>query len=122
MEAVTVTVKRKDEAQLHDMQLPLDLPAVRLAESVALALDWRDADGRLGNFVLEVFPPGSEQGHFMRLNETLAEAGAWDGSWVVFHPSTAAPGVSEAQQPSVTASQPPAPADTPVVKGWRQVQ
>ncbi len=122
MEIVTVTVKRKDEAQLHDMQVPLDLPAVRLAESVALALDWRDADGRLGDFVLEVFPPSSEQGRFMRLDETLAEASAWDGSWVVFHPSTSAPGVGTAPQPSATSSQPPAPADSPVVKGWRQVQ
>jgi len=121
METVIVTVKRKDESQLHDMQVPPDLPAVRLAEAVAQALNWRDADDRLSNFVLEVFLPDAEQGRFMRLDETLKAAGALDGSWVVFHPASVAPGPGVTQPASVAPPQPPAPTETPIVKGWRQV-
>ena len=116
MEYVIVTVKRKDEAAVYDMRFPINMEIALLAEAVAQELNWRDKNKRLISYDIEAFPVGSEEGKLLKLDETLADAGIWDGSWLVFHPL-------EIEVPTSAPSEPEAPetnSDSPV-KQWRKV-
>ena len=148
MTKAIVTVKRVEEARVRDLELPVDVPVVQLAETVAKALGWDlDATGYPVSYNIEAHPPG----RLLDPGETLAQAGVWDGSWLVFHPRGAihasAP-VSAARsvpaavpqpppqpvppvrsvpsvvpQPPPQPAQPAAPADTPPSSGfvWKQI-
>ena len=83
MAKAIVTVKRVEEARVRDLELPVDVPSAQLAEMVAKALGWdMDATGYPVSYNIEAHPPG----RLLNSGETLAQAGAWDGSWLVFHP------------------------------------
>jgi hypothetical protein len=83
MTDVIVTVKHANEARLLDIQLASDIPAERLAASLAQSLGWdRDASGKPISYELEAHPPGRK----LRPDETLAEVNAWDGAWLILHP------------------------------------
>ncbi|HYG59731.1 MAG TPA: hypothetical protein VD902_16825 [Symbiobacteriaceae bacterium] len=69
-EPVLVTVSYKGAETGFDLRLPPDLPAVRLAD----LLGCRGAR-------IEAHPPG----RLLDPGESLAQAGAWDGSWLVLH-------------------------------------
>jgi hypothetical protein len=96
MTDVIVTVKHVNESRLLDIQLGSDIPAERLAASLAQSLGWdRDATGKPITYDLEAHPPGRK----LRPNETLAEVNAWDGSWLIMHPrSTLQPQVRAPEQ------------------------
>jgi hypothetical protein len=87
-ECVIVTVKRKDDAQVRDLDVPVNTPAEHLASIVAMALGWNvDTAGNPIYFEIEVhFPNGRTRR--LQSNESLAEVDAWDGCWLVFHPQT----------------------------------
>lgn len=118
MQRVIVTVKRKDEARVRDLEVPPDVEAGRLAEMVARALHWEsDAAGQPVHYQIEAHPLG----RVLQVHESLASAGVWDGSWLVFFPE----GLSQvgARSPGVPLYQ--APDQTPVssgpVTGWRSL-
>lgn len=77
---IMVIVKRKDEAPVYDLEVPVDLPANQLAARLAGVLRCdKDPEGRLIAYELEAHPPGRCLGD----SETLAEAGISEGSWLV---------------------------------------
>ncbi len=117
MERVIVTVKRGDEAQTRDLEVPAEVESGRLAELIAHALRWdSDAAGRAG-YQIEAHPPG----RFLRSDESLMSAGVWDGAWLVLHPigSISAPGFPPSDHPA--APPPPAPPQGGPVGGWRSL-
>src|SRR5262245_32856925 len=82
MQRVVVTVKRKDEARVRDLEVPADIDAVRLAKLIASALGWgSDRAGQPLTYQIEAHPLG----RMLDSGETLATAGVWDGSWLVLH-------------------------------------
>jgi hypothetical protein len=121
MERVIVTVKRKDEAHVRDLEVPADVEASRLAELVAQALHWEsDTAGQPVEYEIMAEPPG----RVLAPHESLAEVGAWDGSWLVFRrvgDTTSIGSIyggSSVQTPAPVP--PPAPSDGPV-SGWRSL-
>jgi hypothetical protein len=81
MERVIVTVKRKDEARVRDLEVPADVEASRLADLITQALHWEsDAAGQPVEYEIVAEPPG----RVLAPHESLAEVDAWDGSWLVF--------------------------------------
>lgn len=81
MQRVIVTVKREGEARLRDLEVPTDVEAERLTEMIARALHWeQDAAGQPLRYEVEAHPLG----RILQANESLASAGVWDGSWLVF--------------------------------------
>ncbi len=83
MARVIVTVKRSTEARVRDLEVPADLETTQLAELIVNALQWQsDAAGQAVRYEIKAEPLG----RVLRPNESLAEAGVWDGSWLVFQP------------------------------------
>lgn len=78
MEKVIVTVVREGQAVGLDLELPAEVEAHTLAQLIAA---WFDpaAPGVDRPWRLEAHPPG----RLLRPDETLANAGAWDGSWLI---------------------------------------
>jgi len=114
MQRVIVTVKRQREARVRDLEVPAEVKAGRLAEMIARAMRWEsDPAGQPIRYEIMAEPPG----RILNPQESLAEAGAWDGAWLVFQPCgerTSAP----------PPSPPPGPIAPPVstggpVSGWR---
>lgn len=89
MQRVIVTVKRQGEARVRDMEVPAEVEAGRLAEMIAQALRWEsDPAGQPIQYEIMAEPPG----RVLHAQESLAEAGAWDGAWLVFQPPKPTPG------------------------------
>lgn len=109
MEKVIVTVLSADEGHSLDLELPTNLPVDALRREIVLALGWSDN--------LQVFanPPG----RVLEPSETLAQAEAWDGAFLIFQP-VGSPSPRGGKQP-VIPSPAPSPArskgDSPVT-GW----
>ena len=83
---VIVTVKLKGEAAVRDLEVASDLPCEQLSANIARALQWdRGPAGEALFFDIEATPPG----RILRREETLAQANAWDGSWLVLVPAAA---------------------------------
>jgi hypothetical protein len=80
---VTITVKRKGEAVVSDLEVSPELPISKLAVSIAHEMGWDVTnDGSKIEFAVEVYPPG----RILNDEETLDKAGIEDGSWLVFSP------------------------------------
>ena len=120
MRRVIVTVKRYREARVRDLEVPAGIRAEQLARIIAQALRWeRDPAGQRIEYEIEAQPPGRT----LLPPESLAEAGAWDGAWLIFHPrgeSAPPPRLSPSPPPppKPTPQPPSAPTGGPVVK-WR---
>lgn len=80
MSGAIVTVTVQQVGLSLDLELPVDLEAAQLGLLLAQALLTAGA-AQVGVTRLEAHPPG----RFLRPDETLAEAGVWDGSWLVLH-------------------------------------
>jgi len=106
MEHVIVTVKRKGEAQVRDLEVPVEMTAEDLTQQVASALGWG------GNYEIYAVPPD----RVLQSHETLVQSGVWDGAWLVFQPvgSPATPKFSPAPIPP-----PDSPSSSGPVGGWR---
>ena len=78
---VIVNVRRQGEATDHDLEVPAEVPSAQLAESIAKALDYyEELPGYSIRYVLRADPPGRS----LRPDESLADAGLWDGSCLIF--------------------------------------
>jgi hypothetical protein len=104
MQRVIVTVKRKDEARVHDVDVPANVESERLADLLARALRWEsDHSGQPMQYVVEAHPLG----RVLDPDESLWSAGVWDGSWLVLHPIRVEP----EPQPVI---EPPEPLYSPI--------
>jgi len=119
MQRVIVTVKRQGEARVRDLEVPAEVEAERLSKMIAQALRW-DSDVAEQPIEYEIMaePPG----RVLRPDESLAEAGAWDGAWLVFQRPQEMPFTL----PEPVLSPPPiAPPSSAVaegpVAGWRSL-
>jgi hypothetical protein len=93
-----VTVKRVNQAQVHSVELPVDLPCEDLAAIMSSDFGWDSDDaGRPVSYDIEAHPPG----RMLEPTETLASAGIVDGTWLVFHPrlTTQLPGSADQSPP-----------------------
>ncbi|MEW6573236.1 MAG: FHA domain-containing protein [Bacillota bacterium] len=101
-ERVIVTVQRQGEREVRDLEVPADVPSGQLAKMIAHALSWDTRpEGQQPSYKIEAYPPG----RVLLLQESLAEAGVWDGAWLVIRTDGASPPAS----PTPVASIPPAP-------------
>lgn len=107
MESVIVTVKRQGEAQVRDLEVPLDITVGELAQQMAAAFGWSS------DYQVYAMPPE----RVLPPHETLIQSGVWDGAWLVFQP----PGTPARSGGLTAAPHPPAPApqpDSPPLLGW----
>lgn len=116
MHRVIVTVKRQGETRVRDLEVPAEVEIQRLAQLIASALHWEtNLAGKPLDYKIEAHPPG----RFLQPAESLASAGVWDGSWLVFHSDANAritdPSKSQAAPTPVDA---PSAGGSPFVK-WR---
>lgn len=118
MKRVVVTVKLKDEPRVRDIEVRSDTEAVQLAKQIASALKWgTDRAGQPLTYRIEVHPPGSP-GRMLEPHETLASAGAWDGSWLVLHQDVVETPVS----PKAPPVEPPPPIASAPIAPTQQTQ
>lgn len=114
---VVVTVKRKDEARVRDLEVPVNLTAERLAEMIARALRWEtDMAGQRITYLIEAHPLG----RMLQPDETLAGAGVWDGSWLVLHPMQLTSQGGEVAVPTVESPIPASQKQAPPVTAQPQ--
>ncbi len=94
MQRVVVSVKRYDESEERDLDLPVQVAASKLVELIAGGMEW-------GPKVVYYEIWVNLLGRVLRHNETLAEAGVWDGAYLVLQP--------EGYRPSAVVRMPPFP-------------
>ena len=107
METVILSVRRADLDWSWDLELPSDLPMMRLAPMMARALRWPVAEDQpMGGYQVEAQPPHRP----LMPQDTLGGAGVWDGAWLTFFPGVAVQGRTEIEPPT----------DSPS-RGWRRL-
>lgn len=83
MNRVIVTVKRQGETRAKELDVPSDVAAGQLAGLVARALRWDSGvAGQQFDYEIKANPPG----RVLHDRETLSQASALDGSWLIFIP------------------------------------
>jgi hypothetical protein len=75
-----VSVRLDGSNATRDVELPVDVPAGQLSDAIAAALGWTTQP-----YALFSDPPGRR----LAGDETLAEAGAWDGAWLTLRATSA---------------------------------
>lgn len=115
MERAIVTVKHPTDNATYDLEVPVTVATQRLAELIVEGLHW---DARVA-YQIWAEPPGR------RLNpqETLAQAGIWDGAQLTLHPQTLVappPPPPKPQAGNVSPLSKELPQDGPVI-GWRDI-
>jgi hypothetical protein len=104
MQQAIVTVKRQQESRVRDLEVPTDVEAGRLAQMIAQALHWEsDAAGQPIEYEIMAEPLGRTLGP----QESLADAGAWDGAWLVFQPVGGLPQPPPSPPPGPPEERPP---------------
>ena len=83
MKRVIVTVKRSEETTYRDLEVPAEVKVGQLCELIAKALQWEnDSDGQSVGYEIRAEPLGRR----LHSDESLADAGVWDGAWLIFQP------------------------------------
>jgi hypothetical protein len=118
MQRVIVTVKRQNEARVRDLEVPAEMPAKELAQTIARVLNWDiNLPGAIPQYQIEAHISG-KPGKVLQPDETLAGAGVWDGAWLVLQAAGSprvAPSASVSRTvPTGTAQ----PTSGPLI-GWR---
>ena len=113
MQRVIVTVKRQNEARVRDLEVPAEVEAELLSRMIAQTLRWdSDPAGQPVEYDILAVPPG----RVLTPHESLAEAGVWDGAWLVFQQVGAVSPLSPPENAQGMES--PVAGDGPVI-GWR---
>ena len=82
MHRVTVTVQRFGDPRTRELEVSDSVPGTRLARMISRALSWDlTTNGEYAVYQIEVLPLGRR----LAPDESLASAGAWDGSWLILH-------------------------------------
>ena len=71
-----MSVRLDNESELHDLEVPADIPSGQLGTLIAEALGWTQS-----SYGVETAPTGQ----VIAQDESLAAAGVWDGSVLVLH-------------------------------------
>lgn len=103
MERVIITVRRYNDSQVRDIEVPVDIPVEVLLREIPPAFGWSD------HYEIYAEPPGQ----VLSPGETLLQARLWDGARLTFRPSSTPTWQGGPPSPSV---QPPAQGP---VTGWR---
>jgi uncharacterized ubiquitin-like protein YukD len=114
MQRVIVTVECQERAKVLDLEVPSDVESKRLADMIAHALRWQvRSEGPQAEYEIKAEPPG----RVLAPEETLAEAGVWDGAYLTiqFEGSEAGDVTTEEQ------SRCEKPDGDGVVKRWRPI-
>jgi len=120
MQRVIVTVKRQNEARVRDLEVPAEMPAKELAQTIARVLNWDiNLPGAVAQYQIEAHVSG-KPGKVLQPDETLASAGVWDGAWLVLQTAGSSPKVSVSAPSSRPTSAGTPPASGPVT-GWRSL-
>lgn len=78
-----ISVSRAADERVYDIEVPAGMSAGHLVGLIAQSMGWgTDASGRPIRYRAEVHP----HGRLLSEGETLAQAGVWDGAWLVLHP------------------------------------
>ena len=78
---VFVNVRRAGEAKEYDLEVPAEVPSEQLASMIAEGLGWGAPEaGTPIRYVMRAEPSG----RVLRVDESLADAGLWDGAHLVF--------------------------------------
>lgn len=81
MRQVIVTVQSVEDHQAWDLEVPVDMESRHLASLIREALQLNvGSAGQTAEYQLRADPPG----RVLLPSETLAQAGAWDGAYLVF--------------------------------------
>ncbi len=92
MDRAIVSVKKDGDVEAHDLEVPTGMPVRQLALIISRALGWAlDPQGRPVHFDVGAQPPG----RILNDEETLAQVGAWDGSWLIFYKKQLMPAQTE---------------------------
>ena len=84
VDRVIISAKRDGDSNARDLEVPTGMPIRQLVTLIARALGWdMDTQGNPIHYKVGAQPPG----RILRENETLAQAQAWDGSYLIFYPS-----------------------------------
>jgi hypothetical protein len=120
MDPVIVTVKRKGLPQLHDIEVRPDLPATDLVKKIVQDLGWGNDAGVGEDLIIEVYPSGSDPARRLGSNETLAQVGAGDGSWLVLMTVSELETHNSLKDSAPTSSQSISHNQTNPLRGWRK--
>ena len=78
---IIVTVKRQDEETDYDLEVPAGTPVSDLSQFIAMALGWPNkSTGSAMSYSVYTSPPK----RYIPPNESLADAGVWDGALLIF--------------------------------------
>ncbi|MFZ5826309.1 MAG: EsaB/YukD family protein [Bacillota bacterium] len=81
MSRAMLTVTLKEKGLSFDLEVPTDLPAADLCSHIVQAL-LPEAEENGGTLQIKTLPFGRA----LLPHETLADAGVWDGGWLVIQP------------------------------------
>ena len=130
---VIVSVRREGERRERDLEVPAEIEAQRLAMLIAHALRWPEVP-----YTIYAKIPRRRKVLEIKPFESLADAGAWDGTRLLFRATTAqagyatpaasySDGAPRAYAPSAPSPLPPSPppapppSDAPPIRGWRSL-
>lgn len=121
MQRVIVTVKRQNEARVRDLEVPTDIAAAQLAQTIAHTLNWDiNLAGAATQYQIEAHIAG-RPGRILPPDETLANAGVWDGAWLVLMPQGAARSTIPTQSPGAVAPATPTGVAGPTTGQFRSL-
>jgi len=115
MERAIVTIRHATQDEECDLEVPVKVEARRLVELIVSGLQW-DSGGRYQLWAEPI-------GRALNPQETLAQAGIWDGVRLVLQPQTVAIPPSHSPRVQERPTGPtvrPLPTGGPVI-GWRDV-
>jgi hypothetical protein len=85
---VIIRVRREGESEVFDLEAPAEVPAEQLSDMLARARGWeRTKTGQLTGYTLVK----GGVGQVLRGQETLADAGIWEGAEVILRPKSGPP-------------------------------
>ena len=77
---IIINVRQTDQNTDYDLEVPAETPIAELSQYIALALGWQDSIDKDKIYSVYAIPPK----HVIPPEKSLAEAGIWDGSTLVF--------------------------------------
>ena len=114
MQRVIVTLNCQTKGEALDLEVPSDVESKQLADMIAHALRWKEhSEGQQAEYEIKAEPPG----RVLAPEETLAEAGVWDGAHLSIQ--------FEGSDANAVTTEEPSRCEQPdgdgIVKRWRSI-
>ncbi len=117
MERVIVTVKKYNETQLRDLDIPAELEISQLSQAISSSLHWdKDAAGSLINYQIKAEPLG----RVLQKTETLSSAEISDGAWLIFIPEAELNNIPRRSSTAIQPDKQKMRSASPLI-GWRSL-